>query len=191
MKSSLIVLVIALVLAAPAAEAAGKKKKTVVKTTTTTTTTEISSAPAPEHGHSGSSVWTPSAAFGLGSIGSRFHLGVQGKYTTRTHVQGTPLETGIRTGFLLSLDTLGGWVIPVTATATYEISNGGGLRPYIGVDLGIAIFNVSRGGFSNTSVEFTGLLVPGVHINEKTYLELPFGTIGGAFTLLPSVGMKF
>ena len=189
MKPALIALALSLVLATPAAEAAGKKKRTVVKTATPAASAEISSAPGQDH--PAASSWTPVASFALGSIGSRFHLGVHGKYTTRVTVQGTPLETGIRTGFLLSLDTVGGWVVPVTATATYEFQNGGGLRPYFGVDLGIALFNLSRSGASNTSVEFTGLLVPGVHINEKTFVELPFGTIGGAFTLLPGVGMKF
>jgi outer membrane protein W len=196
MKNSLIALIVAIAIANPAF-AATKKKKTTVKTATPAA--ETAAAPAPTHSESSHHDWTPSASFGLGSIGSNFHLGVLGKYETNATIQGTPITVGGRTGFILGVDTPSGWVIPLTATASYEIKNGGGLRPYIGVDMGIAIYhtnNITVAGFtvansSNTSVKFAGLIVPGVHFTHQIYGELPFGTIAGGFTIFPSVGMHF
>jgi outer membrane protein W len=196
MKNSLTVLILAIAFANPAL-AAAKKKKTPVKTATPAA--ETAAAPAPTHSESAHHDWTPSASFGLGSIGSNFHLGVLGKYETTANIQGTPISVGGRTGFLFGVDTPSGWVIPLTATASYEVKNGGGLRPYIGVDMGIAIYHtndIKVGGFtvansSRTSVEFTGLIVPGVHFTNQIYGEIPFGTVAGGFTIFPSVGTHF
>ena len=196
MKHFIPFLVLSLALANPAL-AAAKKKKTTVKTATPTT--ETVATPVQSHSESSHHAWTPSASFGLGSIGSNFHLGVLGKYETLVDIQGTPITVGGRTGFVLGVDTPSGWVIPLTATASYEIKNGGGLRPYIGVDMGIAIYHtndITVGGFtlansSSTSVKFAGLIVPGVHFTHQIFGELPFGTIAGGFTIFPSVGMHF
>jgi hypothetical protein len=35
------------------------------------------------------------------------------------------------------------------------------------------------------------MIVPAAHLSDKLIAELPFGTMGGGFTLLPTVGMHF
>lgn len=194
MKKTILIPVIASFLLSASAFAAPKKKKPQVKPAAPAAETTYSPAPvSSEPRRSGGSTlnWTPSASFGLGSIDSRFHLGVTGKVETTVDFEGNSIKVGGRTGFLLSLDDVSGWVIPMTATAGYEFAPQGGLTPYFNVDLGISIDHVSVATFSDTRVKFAGFVTPGVRFQGNYFAEMPFGTLAGGFMILPSVGMRF
>lgn len=196
MKQTFLSLTLVLALAQPAL-AATKKKKTTVKTEAPAAV----AAPAPaieQSSSSSSNGWTPSASFGLGSIESSFNLGVMGSYMTDVTFQDTSFKAGVKTGFLLGLGDVGTWVIPVMGSATYTFSNGGSLKPYLGVDLGVGIAHVndiSVGGVtlnsSSTTVKFAALIYPGAQITDEIFAELPFGSMSGGFIIFPSVGMRF
>jgi hypothetical protein len=184
MKQTFLSLTLVLALAQPAL-AATKKKKTTVKTEAPAAV----AAPAPaieQSSSSSSNSWTPSASFGLGAIGSNFNLGVMGSYMTDVTFQDTSFKAGVKTGFLLGLGDVGTWVIPVMGSATYTFSNGGSLKPYLGVDLGIGIAHAV-----DTTVKFAALIYPGAQITDEIFAELPFGSMSGGFIIFPSVGMRF
>jgi|GEM_PF-2519736 len=202
MKKALVssILFVSMILMGPvtqSASAATKKKKTHVKTEAPAA--QAAPAPAVEQtSYSSSSGWTPNASFGLGSIEGTFNLGVMGSYMTDVQLKDAHFRAGVKTGFLLGLGDVGTWVIPVMGSATYAFPNGGSLKPYFGVDLGIGIAHVndvSVGGVtvntSTTSVKFAALFYPGAHITDQIFAELPFGSMAGGFIIFPSVGMKF
>ncbi len=166
--------------------AATKKKKTTVKTEAPAAAAPVPAIEQSNTSSSSSNGWTPSASFGLGSIGSNFNLGVMGSYMTDVTLQNTSFKAGVKTGFLLGTGDVGTWVIPVMGSATYAFPNGGSLSPYIGVDLGIGIAHAVE-----TNVKFAALIYPGAMITDKIYAELPFGSMSGGFIIFPSVGMRF
>ena len=183
MKQTFLSLALALALVQPAL-AATKKKKTTVNTEAPAAV--AAPAPAIEPSSTSSSSWTPSASFGLGSIGSIFNIGVMGSFMTDVTLEDTSFKAGVKTGFLLGLGDVGTWVIPVMGSATYTFSNGGSLKPYLGVDLGIGIAHAV-----DTTVKFAALIYPGAQITDEIFAELPFGSMSGGFIIFPSVGMRF
>jgi hypothetical protein len=193
MNKHLSMIVIALMIAQTASAATTKKKKTG-----NAPAAPIVSAPAEtqsSHDSGSSHQWKLSGAAGMGSLGSKFHLGVTAKAETPINFNGTPLTVGGETGFLLGPSTVTTWAIPLMGIATYEFPHNGGMEVSMGLGLGLSIYHSSITvlgvSASDTSVFFTGVLTPGVKLTDKYYAELPFGSMGGGFVILPSVGMHF
>ena len=193
-KPTMIVLVA--LLSSSSAFAAAKKK-----TTLKTAAPAPVSAPAPEASHEtghdgGSSAWVKTGSVALGSVNNGFNIGVTGRAETHSTLQGTRIRVGGKTGFLFNVDSPNGWNLPILGSVAYDFQNGGAFKPSIGLDMGVSITHYS--GVSNaiidtssTRVKFAMMIVPAAHITDKLIAELPFGTMGGGFTLLPTVGMHF
>lgn len=178
---------------------AAPKKKTTVKTAAPAPV----SAPAPEasrqepaHESGSSSSWVKTGSVALGSVNNGFNIGVTGRAETHSTLQGTRIRVGAKTGFLFNVDSPNGWNLPILGSVAYDLQNGGAFKPSIGLDMGVSITHYS--GVSNafidtssTRVKFAMMIVPAAHLSDKLIAELPFGTMGGGFTLLPTVGMHF
>jgi hypothetical protein len=136
---------------------------------------------------------------GLGSLSSKFHFGTLFRWHTPLNWNGTPLVLGAKTGFIFGPDSPSDFAIPILGSMTYHLpDHGGGLRPFVGVDLGISINHTSSftniagiSGESDTRVKIAALINSGVNIGERFFFEIPAGSLGDVFTILPSVGIRF
>lgn len=179
------------------------------KTTITTTTSDSSTTASSSSGGSASISHKPifSGTFGLGTAASKFHFGVGFQAEFPTRIDNNQFRFGGQTGFLFGPSSPTTWIIPILATGTFLIPTHSELKPYIGLGMGVGIAHVSigntsvtvggvtvsTGGASGTNVDFALLIKPGVEIapDRKFFAELPFGTLGSDFAILPSVGYHF
>jgi len=167
---------------------AAPKKKTTVKTAAPASAPAVTTIPEATHeSGSSSSSWVKTGSVALGSVNNGFNIGVTGRAETHSTLQGTRIRVGAKTGFLFNVDSPNGWNLPILGSAAYDLQNGGAFKPSIGLDMGASITHFR----SNTRVEFAMMIVPAAHLSDKLIAELPFGTMGGGFTLLPTVGMHF
>ncbi|MBC7397720.1 MAG: outer membrane beta-barrel protein [Bdellovibrionales bacterium] len=201
MKKLITTLALAAFIASPAF--AATKKKTTIHNTTSTTT------PAVDHternqpittattSNNGDGFPTPrshaspefAVSLGLGTIYSRFVFGVGFKAQWPVEMDGNDFKFGGQTGFYLAPSSTSTFIIPFLGTAEYEFRTSNSLKPYIGVGLGLTIAKAS--GF-DSSTDFGFLFIPGVNCEDGHYFaEIPIGTLGGGFAVLPSVGMHF
>jgi len=147
------------------------------------------------------------AGLGLGSSGSEFQFGVvlNGLYPVTSIAEGDLLLGG-QTGFLFGPGTVTTWTIPVMAQGQFNFKGNGKITPYAGLGMGISIEHASTGSTvtdnglilnvpsqSATAVDFAIMAKGGLYFGEaqKYFAELPLGSLGGAFAIFPSVGMKF
>jgi hypothetical protein len=196
MKIFLSIIAITSVISASAlAEPSTKSKVTVRRESSVKMTSSSASLEMP-HSHNSLNDGL-SASFGIGSLSSRFHLGVLGRWETPSDVRGTLLGLGVETGFLFGPDSPTSFSIPILGIANYDLPNHGGLRAFIGIGLGVSINHASGvttiagDAGSDTRVKIAALLTPGVHLSEKVYFEMPLGSLGDYFTIIPSVGTHF
>ena len=89
------------------------------------------------------------------------------------------------------------------AEGQFNFKANGKISPYIGLAMGLTIFHASAatgtvGAVSysvggGTSTDFAMLVKGGVFFGDegKYYAELPLGTMGSAFAIFPTIGMKF
>ena len=207
MKNLVSVLALIAIISSPAF-AQVKKKKKVVKTTTTTETTTSTPAvsepaPAMHSTHEGPEL---SVNFGLGTLASKFHFGFGFKAQWPMTMDGNDFKFGGQTGFYFGPSSPSTFVIPVLATAQYEIKTTNAMKPYAGIGIGFAFAHASQGsstvtaagatvtvdGPSASSTDFAFLFIPGFNCEDgKYYAELPIGVINTSFALLPTVGMHF
>ena len=199
MKSIFTLVVIAM-MASPSF--ADTTKKVSKKTTTTENTSDSSNTYS--HSSSTSNInWN--AGLGLGSAGSTFTFGamVDGLIPVSSIEQGDILVGG-QTGFLYGPATASIWIIPIMAASQFNFKGNGNITPYAGLSMGLSIvhasapnittpFGVTVIGGSATSTDFAMVAKGGVYFGEKQayFAELPLGTMGNAFTIFPTVGMKF
>jgi hypothetical protein len=189
---------------------AQKKKKTTVHTTptTTTTTTTTTTPSAPVYSYNGGNTSTAASgpnfavAATLGSVGGAFTIGPSFYAEWPMTLEGNDFAFGAQTGFWF-FD--GGWAIPVMATGKYTFHVSGSIKPYVAVGLGIALLHANGVSFTNpftgttttggsdTSVKFAFLARPGINFGQadKFFAELPLGTIGSGFAILPTFGLRF
>ena len=200
MKNFISILAFAAIIASPSF--AATTKKTTVKTTTTTSPVTTTSS-SPTYSHSSSST-SPvfSANVGFGGINSTFVYGLGLRVDVPMMMDGNSVAFGGETGIYFGSNSV--YVIPILVTGKFNIkASSGTLHPYIGLGLGVSIAHagggtVSSGGFtvsvpSASSTDFTALIKPGVNFGDHSewFAELPFGTMAGGFTILPSVGYHF
>ena len=196
-----------IVMASPSFAATTKKvaKATSTKTTTTaaaaTTATPVETTTYTNNtSASGPINWN--AGFGLGTAGSQFHFGIMGNgmYEVANTEIGQ-FAVGGQTGFLFGPGTVTTWVIPVMAASQLTFKPTGSFVPYAGLSMGIGIFHFSNStnnffgntATSNTTTDFAMFVKGGANFgqNQKYFAEVPFGTLGNAFSIIPSFGMKF
>ncbi len=183
--------------AAPAAVKKKKKKAVTVKTTTATTTTKTSTHEDGTTTHHSSSTAKNiefSGSLGLGSAASKFHFGFGLQAEIPTTLDNNNFRFGLQSGFYYGPSSPSTWIIPILATGAYEFKHDtDGFMPYVGLAMGISISHASAGGLSASSTDFAILFKPGANFGEgkKYFVELPIGTMGGDFCILPSVGMHF
>lgn len=163
------------------------------KTTTTTTTTTSSS---PTYSNSSSSSYEPilSIDLGLGSALKKFHFGPGFHFELPYSIEGNRFRFGGQTGFYFGPSDADTWIIPILLTAVYDIPvSRGPIKPFIGVGIGASIAHVSFLGLSNTSTDFAFQFNPGITFGDRDelYFQVPFGTMGDTFFILPAVGMRF
>ena len=208
---SIITLVALVIMASPSFAATTKKASATKKTTTTSTTatTTKKSEPAVETpSYSSHSVtkdginWQ--AGLGLGTAGSQFHIGalVQGLYPVSKMAEGDILVGG-QTGFLFGPGTPSSWMIPILVQGQFNFKGNGKITPYAGLAMGLSIYHVSIDvpaivaayvpSVSATSTNFAMLVKGGIFFGEdqKYFAELPLGTMGSAFAIFPTIGMRF
>ena len=206
---SIITIIALVIMASPSFAATTKKsaKKTnTTSTTNTAATTDSTNTYTSKHTNNDSIDWQ--AGLGLGTAGSEFHFGViaNGLVPVAKTEVGDILVGG-QTGFLYSPGTTSGWIIPIMAEGQFNFKNTNKLTPYAGLSMGVAISHSSYtsptytfggttiGGTtaSGTDTSFAMLVKGGVFFGNdgKYYAELPLGTMGSAFAIFPTVGMKF
>lgn len=210
MKS--IITLVALTIMASPSFAATKKTVKTTKTTTTTSSDNSAHHSAASDSSNTYSAHTPSshdglnwqAGLGLGTAGSAFHFGprVHGLISVSKMDAGEILVGG-ETGFLFGPGTVTTWVIPIMAEGQFNFKGTGKITPYAGLSMGVSIFHgsaatvtalgttVSVGG--GTTTNFAMLAKGGLFFGEenKYFAELPLGTMGSAFAIFPTFGMRF
>jgi len=202
---SIITLVAIAIMASPSFAATTKKHAKV--TTDDTTSSATTSAPAADTSNTYTHVtkndtinWN--AGLGLGTAGSEFQFGVtaNGLYPVYNMAEGDILVGG-QTGFMYGPGTVSTWMIPIMAAGQFNFKGNGKVTPYAGLSMGLSIVHASSSvtvgtvtvGGSATATDFAMMAKGGLYFGEaqKYYAELPLGTLGGAFAIFPSVGMKF
>jgi hypothetical protein len=148
------------------------------------------------------------ASIGLGTAGKAFHFGpsINGLVSlSKTDIG--EIELGGQTGFLLHPGSATSWIIPIMVSGQLTFKKTGSITPYAGLAMGVGIFHVDTGltseqeaaleaagaDVSATDVDFAMLVRGGVYFGDdnKFFAELPLGTLGNAFAILPGFGMKF
>jgi hypothetical protein len=205
---AIIALTISMTITASAAPKKGSGKSVKPnKSFTTTVQQSASSAEYQSNGKSNSDV-TFSASMGLGAAGSAFHFGptVTGMISISKSELGE-IHVGGQTGFLFHPGSVTSWIIPIMVSGQLTFKRTGNITPFAGLAMGVGIFhadlgltaeqeaaiNAAGGDISSTNTDFALLVKGGVYFGEdqKYYAELPLGTLGNAFAILPGVGMKF
>lgn len=186
------------VLAFISTPAFAQKKKTTVKTAPATSA-PAHSTPAPTYSYSGgSSSYSSgpnfSAAATLGSIDGTFFFGPSLFLEWPTTLDGKNFTFGAQSGIHFgSTSGVSLWNLPIMATGKYLFEASGMIKPYVALAMGISIFHGSVAGISDTSAKFGLLVRPGMSFGQegKLFAELPLGTMGGGFAILPSFGYHF
>jgi hypothetical protein len=147
-------------------------------------------------------------SIGLGSAGKAFHFGpsINGMVSVSNTEIGE-IEVGGQTGFLLHPGDATSWIIPILVAGQLTFKKTGDITPYTGLAMGVGIFHVDLGlsseqeaalkaagaDISSTDVDFALLVKAGVMFGDdnRFFAEIPFGTLGNAFAILPGFGMKF
>ncbi len=176
------------------------------KAANTSTNTEYSSKPTSVEStgytqsasNNGPMQWN--ASFGLGTAGDQFHFGVManGMYNV-ANLEFGQFAVGGQTGFLFGPGDVTTWIIPVMASTQLTFKPAGNFVPYAGLSMGVGIFHASLDinipgiDVSNTNVDFAMFVKGGASFgeNQKYFAELPLGTLGNSFSIIPSFGMKF
>lgn len=209
---SIITLVALVIMASPSFAATTKKANKASKTTTSAATNNTAAATTDNSTtytshHSTSSInWT--AGLGLGTAGSLFHFGplVNGMISV-ANMEAGEIFVGGQTGFLYGPGSGTSWIIPIMVSSKMTFKASGKITPYAGLAMGVGIFHsgaasdvasaLSALGLSSsvsaTSTDFALLAKGGINFGDdnKYFAELPLGTMGNAFAILPNVGMKF
>jgi opacity protein-like surface antigen len=201
MKKFIAALAFTAIIASPSFAATKKTKKTTTTTTTTTPAVDNTTYTSTHASYQKSPIW--SVSFGVGSVASKFGFGPMLKAQWPVDLQGNDFKFGGRTGFLFGPSTPTSFSIPVLVTAEYDIRTSNALKPYIGLEMGIAFSHASVGdttiggvtisGGSASSTDFAFFFVPGLEFGEGHlyFVELPLGVVASNFTILPSIGMHF
>ena len=192
MKSLIVPIILGLVLAT--ASQADVRKKTTVKTVNTNSSPAYASSEPVRTTHTSSAGGAEfSTDFGLGTISSKFVFGFGLRLEFPVMVDNTRLTFGGQTGFYIGPSDPTTWLIPILATGSYEFKVAGEIKPYLGIGLGLSFAHASLGNVSASSTDFAFLFKPGVNFGDahRCYFELPIGTMGSGFALLPSIGYHF
>jgi hypothetical protein len=190
-----------------AATTAKKAKKAAQPTTTTTTTTtRTETSTTTTTSTVGALEWNLGVA--AGTTAEKFHAGalISGMLPITKIDIGTLLIGG-QTGFLYGPSTPSTYIIPILAVGQLNLQSTGSITPYFGLGMGIGILHVnldnsvvSVGGISISTDSYSGthtdialLAKAGLNFGDhrQFFAELPLGTLGKAFSILPTVGMKF
>jgi hypothetical protein len=133
------------------------------------------------------------ASFGLGTAGDQFHFGLManGMYNV-ANLEFGQFAVGGQTGFLFGPGDVTTWIIPVMASTQLTFKPAGNFVPYAGLSMGVGISHAGV-DVSNTNVDFAMFVKGGATFgeNQKYFAELPLGTLGNSFSIIPSFGMKF
>ena len=204
MKKIIALVAAVAVLSSPAF--AAKKKTTTVKTTTTTESSGSTASSASSNNYSRATNREEvllSGEFGLGTAAEKFHFGVGFRAEFPMNLEGNRVRFGGQTGFYFGPSSPSSWFIPVLATGTFDFRvSSGTIKPYLGLGFGVAFSHASStsvttpfgtvSGGGGSSTDFMWQFKPGAAFGSNNmYVELPLGTIGGTFYILPSIGMHF
>lgn len=165
--------------------------------------TPASSTPTYSYSGGGSSSYSSgpafSAAASLGSLDGTFLVGPSLYVEWPMTLDGKDFAFGGRTGIYFMS---GGYVIPIMATGKYNFAASSNIKPYVGLDMGLAIakssdvtvtvLGVTTTVSGGSATKFALLARPGINFGEggKWFAELPLGTFG-AFVILPTFGYHF
>jgi hypothetical protein len=183
-----------------------KRSKPKSATSISVEATRSSSEPAADHTKNSSVHY--GVSLGLGTAGKAFHFGPSlNALISVSNTEIGELEIGGQSGFLLHPGDVTSWIIPILAAGQLTFKKTGGITPYAGLAMGVGIFHVNLGltseqeavlkaagaDVSSTDVDFAILVKGGIAFGEdqQFFAELPLGTLGNAFAILPGFGMKF